>query len=140
MLSEDKEVVMPDNKPGTFMWNELVTTDPAASTAFFANVVGWSAEDMPMPGQEGEVYTIWKAGDAQAGGMFKMQGPHFEGVPPHWMAYIRVANVDDAAAKVEPAGGKVVVPPTDIPGIGRFCVVTDPAGAAVSLMTPAESG
>ena len=131
---------MPDNVPGKFIWNELATTDPETSKAFFAKVVGWSTEDMPMPGQEGETYTIWKAGDDQTAGMFRMQGPQFEGVPSHWMAYIHVADVDAAASEVEPAGGQVVVPPTDIPGIGRFCVIADPTGAHVSLMTPAPRG
>jgi predicted enzyme related to lactoylglutathione lyase len=44
--------------------------------------------------------------------------------------------VDACAAKVEPAGGKVAAPPFDIPGIGRMCVIIDPQGAALALMTP----
>jgi len=127
---------------GTFMWNELVTTDPDACAKFFAEVVGWDTDAMPMPagGSEsaGDTYYIWKQGDEQAGGMFKMVGDQWQGVPPHWSSYVHVDDVDAAAGKVPGAGGTVLVPPTDIPNIGRFCVVQDPTGATVSLMTPAQ--
>jgi predicted enzyme related to lactoylglutathione lyase len=55
--------------------------------------------------------------------------------PPHWMTYIAVDDVDQSAAKVWELGGKVCVPPTDIPNTGRFCVVNDPSGATFSLIT-----
>lgn len=120
---------------GEFVWNELVTTDPERCKQFYGEVVGWTAVDMPMPpGGAPGVYTLWKVGDKQIGGMFRMGGPQFEGVPPHWMAYIAVDDVDAAAAKVEPAGGRVLFPPTDIEGVGRFCTIQDPTGGFVSLM------
>ncbi len=50
------------------------------------------------------------------------------------MGYITVADVDAAAKKTTSLGGKVIVPPTDIPNVGRFCMITDPTGAHVSLM------
>ena len=68
------------------------------------------------------------------GGMFKMSGEQFKGVPPHLMGYITVVDVNAAAKKVPSLGGKVHVPPTDIPSVGRFCMITDPTGAHVSLM------
>jgi len=51
------------------------------------------------------------------------------------MPYVAVRDVDAAAARVESLGGKVCVPPTDIPNVGRFCVVNDPTGASISLLT-----
>ncbi len=84
-------------------------------------------------------YTIWVAGNTDAGGMFKLDENHMgEKMPSHWMAYVSVADVDATAAKVENLGGQIRVPPRDIPGVGRFCVITDPTGAWVSLMTMAE--
>ena len=79
------------------------------------------------------VYTLWKAGDKGAGGMMQMIGPQFEGVPPHWMSYVAVDDVDAAAAKAAELGGEIKVPPMDIPGIGRFAVFADPQGAHLSL-------
>ncbi len=123
-----------------FIWNELATPDPEASKAFYATVVGWSAADAPMPESPGSVYTLFKNGDTDVGGMIRMEGPQWQGIPPHWLAYIGVDDVDATVAKVEPAGGKVLHPPTDIPGVGRFCVIADPLGAAVALMTMTPAG
>ena len=120
---------------GNFYWNELVTTDPGRCNAFYGTVLGWTSRDMDMG--EGGTYTMFQANGTDVGGMFKMQGPQFEGVPPHWMGYIAVDDVDAAVAKVEGAGGAVKAPPFDVPGVGRIAVITDPTGAAISLMTPA---
>jgi predicted enzyme related to lactoylglutathione lyase len=51
----------------------------------------------------------------------------------HWATYITVNDVDEAASKVEPAGGTVIVPPTDM-GPGRFAVLQDPQGAVFSVI------
>lgn len=118
---------------GAFGWNELVTTDTGAARKFFGSLLGWTFEEMPMPGGGGS-YVVASAGDTRVGGMFKMEGENFKGVPPHWMGYITVKDVDGAAKKAASLGGKVVMPPTDIPGVGRFTLITDPTGAHVSLM------
>ncbi len=117
-------------KHGTFCWNELVTKDEQAAGKFYSELLGWKLVDS---GMEGMKYTLLKAGDKDAGGMMQIQKEWGE-VPSHWMSYIAVDDVDALAAKVESLGGKVCVPPTDIPKVGRFCVVTDPTGANVSLM------
>jgi len=61
--------------------------------------------------------------------------PQAQGAPPHWGAYVTVDDVDATARRAEELGGKVLVPPQDIPGVGRFCVVQDPQGAVISAMT-----
>ncbi|MDP7668077.1 MAG: VOC family protein [Rhodospirillales bacterium] len=122
------------------MWNELVTSDRDACREFYGALLGWTTKEMPMPEGAGPgAYTIWVAGNTDAGGMFKLDENHMgEKMPSHWMAYVSVADVDATAAKVENLGGQIRVPPRDIPGVGRFCVITDPTGAWVSLMTMAE--
>ena len=121
---------------GTFIWNELATSDVDGAKAFYSGLLGWKAEDMPMPGGGG-TYTILKNGDAMAGGMFRMEGDAFKGVPPHWMSYIEVDDVDAAAAKVTELGGQVMQPPFDVPDVGRITVLSDPQGAVVALMKSA---
>jgi|SRR5580704_14665 predicted enzyme related to lactoylglutathione lyase len=59
---------------------------------------------------------------------------------PPWAAYIEVADCDSAAAKLQRLGGKVHMPPTDIPNIGRFAAVADPQGASFNLFKPQQSG
>jgi predicted enzyme related to lactoylglutathione lyase len=120
---------------GTFMWNELATPDPERAKAFYGEICNWGAREMDMPGGDGK-YTLWRLGDKDVGGMMKMEGPQWKGIPPHWMTYIAVDDVNVAAKKVKKLGGEVKVEPFDIPGIGRMCVITDPTGATVSLMTP----
>jgi predicted enzyme related to lactoylglutathione lyase len=48
---------------------------------------------------------------------------------------VTVDDVDAVAAKVKAGGGNVLVPPTDVPQVGRFCVFADPQGAVISAIT-----
>ncbi|MDY7108102.1 MAG: VOC family protein [Planctomycetota bacterium] len=116
---------------GTFCWNELMTPDAGAAKRFYGELLGWTSEDMDM-GEMG-TYTLFRKGDQHVGGMMPMVGDCWEGVPPHWMSYVAVDDVDASTKKAEQLGGKVCVPPTDIPNVGRFSVITDPTGATISL-------
>ena len=118
-------------KNGHFSWNELMTTDAAKAGEFYTKLLGWTTQDMPMPSG---TYTLFKQGDDMVGGMMQItqeMGP----VPPMWGGYITVANVDESAKKAEQLGAKIIVPPMDIPTVGRFCTIADPTGSAVSLIT-----
>ena len=114
---------------GTFSWFECGTTDAAAAKEFYSSVFGWTAVDRPMPGD----YTILKKGDDDIAGLYEMNGPMFEGVPPHWMSYVTVDDVDKRAAKVESLGGKLLGPPMDVPGVGRIAFVEDNTGGKIAL-------
>ena len=116
---------------GKFVWYELMTTDTKAAEAFYKSVVGWSARDAGMPGMD---YTLFSAGDHQIAGLMAMpDGARDMKVPPAWLGYVGVDNVDETAAKVSAEGGTVHRAPEDIPNIGRFAIVTDPHGAAFAL-------
>jgi predicted enzyme related to lactoylglutathione lyase len=115
---------------GEFCWNELATTDAEAAKKFYADLFGW---EYKVGDVEGVAYSEIMVGGRPVGGIHQM-GAEFSGAPPHWTAYVAVSDVDAAARKVEELGGKVCVPPTDIPNVGRFCVINDPAGATMSLI------
>ncbi|HWG73157.1 MAG TPA: VOC family protein [Acidimicrobiales bacterium] len=123
------------NEPGSFGWNELATSDIEAAKAFYGRVFGWEGatqESGPM------IYTEWKLDGASVGGMIEI-GPQFPpGMPPCWMVYFMVDDCDAAAATVTDLGGKVMVPPMDIPP-GRFSLVADPHGAAFYVMKAAAA-
>ncbi|MBD3257375.1 VOC family protein [candidate division GN15 bacterium] len=122
-------------KAGHFSWNELMTTDTDKSGKFLTELLGWDTQEMPMP--QG-TYTVFKVGDAMVGGMMGItedMGP----MPPMWGSYVTVDDVDASAKKAEELGGKIIVPPTDIPNVGRFCCVADPAGAGLNLITYSQS-
>ena len=61
-------------------------------------------------------------------------------LPSHWMTYFSVDDCDARAHKANQLGGKVCVPPTDIPPVGRFSVVTDPQGAVFSIIKLSNAG
>ena len=127
---------------GAFCWNELSTTDSDAAIKFYAELLGWEIKSSKMEGAcEGApadappmVYNEIVVGGQHVGGIYKM-GPEFGGAPSHWMSYVAVDDVDARAAKAAELGGKLCVPPTDIPNVGRFCVVNDPTGAVIALIT-----
>ena len=121
-----------------FVWYEFMSSDVAASKAFYSKVVGWSTEDMPMPGM---TYTLLRIGDTQVGGMMKLpQEGIAAGMRPGWVGYVRVDDTDRAAAKAQQLGSKILMPPTDIPNVGRIAMISDPQGAALYLFKPAQAG
>jgi predicted enzyme related to lactoylglutathione lyase len=115
---------------GEFCWYELGTTDPEAAKRFYGMLFDWQAEDMPMP--EG-TYTLVRLRGEDQGGIYKLQGPHFEGVPPNWLAYVAVDDVDGDSRQAAALGGTVVMGPLDVPDVGRIAVIRDPEGAVIAL-------
>jgi len=116
---------------GAFSWNELMTTDVDAAKEFYGKLFGWKHEDMPTNDM---IYTMAKAGDTEVAGIMAMPAEAGD-MPPMWGAYVTVDDVEASAKQVEALGGKVVIAPQDIPEVGRFCVICDPQGAALSLIT-----
>jgi predicted enzyme related to lactoylglutathione lyase len=118
---------------GEFVWYELATTDPAAAATFYNTVVGWTAE--PVPQMQ---YTIFEASGARVAGLMPLPDQaRAQNVPPHWVGYLHVDDVDLAAKRAEHAGAVLRYGPEDIPNIGRFAVMTDPDGAPFDLFKPA---
>ena len=128
------EYKMPAN--GAFCWNELATTDLESAQNFYKTLLGWEIKESKATGEcEGSmVYNEIVVAGQHVGGIYKM-GPEFGQAPSHWMAYVAVDDVDAKARQVWELGGKVRVPPTDIPNVGRFCVINDPTGATIALIT-----
>jgi predicted enzyme related to lactoylglutathione lyase len=117
---------------GALCWNECLTTNIDKAAKFYATVFGWKPTPVEMGA--GPAYTLMKlAGtDENAGGMMATP-PDMRGVPSHWLAYIGTGDVDASAKKVTELGGKILVPPMDIPNVGRFAVAQDPIGAGFAL-------
>ena len=117
---------------GVFSWNELLTKDVEASKRFYTELIGWTAEDMEMPGG---TYTVFKVNGEQVAGMMKMpEQVEQMGAPTYWGAYISVDDVDAIAARVEAMGGKILAPPMDAEGVGRFATLQDPQGAVFGIL------
>ncbi len=111
---------------GRFVWYELMTKDKDKALEFYKGLFGWNVNEYDM-GELGK-YPMIGVGETWLGGVVTLRQ---ENVPPHWIAYVTVPDVDAAARKTEQLGGKVYVPPTDVPNVGRFTVIADPQGAAI---------
>jgi predicted enzyme related to lactoylglutathione lyase len=126
--------------PYGFCWDELMSPDPEAAAAFYGAVFGWRVERVEMPGF-GSYWLLKRTGvkdemgaDRNAGGVMKLP----PGVPQAaWITYLVAPDADATAEKVKALGGRVLMPPMDIPGVGRFFSAMDPQGAAISFLTPA---
>jgi predicted enzyme related to lactoylglutathione lyase len=79
-------------------------------------------------------YTMVKATGEDVGGIMAMP-PQAKGAPAHWGIYVTVDDVDATAKLAEQMGAETIVPPTDIPNVGRFCTFQDPQGALISIIT-----
>ena len=124
---------------GTFVWNELLTTDPGSCGPFYTRIMPWQQESMTMPGPEGEMtYHLFKRSDQKDGcGMMEM--PPGSEAPSHWLPYVAVEDVDAAVERGQGLGAAVHCPPTDIPNVGRFAVLADPQGACFAVYRQAEN-
>jgi len=120
----------PMKQHGAFSWNELMTNDIDGARTFYTKMFNWELEniDNEMP------YTLAKIGGQESAGMMTMP-PEAGGMPPSWGAYVTVDDVEASAKQAVELGGKVLVAARDIPDVGRFCVISDPQGATLTIIT-----
>ncbi len=119
-------------KAGDFAWEELLTSDPEAAAAHYAKVLGYEVDTVDM-GEIGSYRLLKVSGTGLAGVMAMPPGVE---APPHWLPYILSEDIDATFAKAVELGGKGFMPPMDIAGVGRICVVADPLGAAIAAFKP----
>ncbi len=118
--------------PGSLVWNELMSTDFKAGAAFYVKLFDWTTTVMSMPGMD---YTIFEREGKGVGGGMQIS-PDMGPMLSNWLPYFAVSDCDGTSALATTLGAKVVRPPTDIPDVGRFAVIVDPAGAAFAILHP----
>lgn len=121
---------------GAFSWCELLTSDVVEAKRFYGKLFGWDLETAPMPGVD---YTLVKYGGEQMGGIMAIP-PACEDARPFWGVYVTVDDVDATAKLTVEMGGKVCNGPHDIPQVGRFCVLQDPQGAVLNVISYLKEG
>lgn len=115
------------NTVGAMLWNELMTPEPEKAMDFFNKLLGWEFK------QDGDRdYWMIINNGRMNGGIFKL-GDDLANVPPHWIPYYNVADLDTSIEKVKAHGGAVHMT-GEADGVGRFAVIADPQGAALYLM------
>lgn len=116
---------------GRFVWYELLTTDMAAARAFYANVIGWEAQDASASDL---AYSLFTAARTPVSGLMELpEQARRMGATPRWVGYVSVNHVDATADLIRHLGGALYVPPTNS-NIGRIAVVADPQTATLALV------
>lgn len=119
------------NEHGALVWNELATKDTEKAKEFYTEFFGWGVDDMDMNG--GMIYTAFMNSDRPAAGMIAITADMGD-MPSVWSVYFAVDDCDKGVEEAKSLGGEVVVPPTDIPEVGRFSFLKDSQGAVFAII------
>lgn len=101
---------------GAFSHVDLISKDTEKSIRFYEKVFGWKFDDM------GGGY-MFTAPAALPTGALRPADP---GESPGTLSYIQVKDISKTLKEAEAAGGKVIVPKTEIPNFGHFAVILAP--------------
>ncbi|MCY3798459.1 MAG: VOC family protein [Chloroflexi bacterium] len=122
---------------GTFSWADNTSTNADAAKAFYMDLFGWGALDLPIG--EDMFYTMFQnEGEHAAGFAAMMPDMQAQGIPSHWTNYVSVDDVDAMAEVVTANGGTIVFGPMDIFESGRMLQFIDPTGAQLGLWQPKD--
>ena len=119
-----------------WIWAELWARDQRTAADFYKAVIGYEARVI----REGddEAYTVLTIGMGAGKGNGKNVSTGIVTLPwpdvlPHWLPYLRVANVADAISRIKQAGGYVLLPPRQEFDDGTVAIVSDPTGGAFAI-------
>ena len=101
---------------------EIPAADPEQAKSFYGDVFGWTFQDVPLG--DG-TYTLYMTGEGGIGG--GIWNPP-DGMPRQVINYVNVEDLEPIRQKAVKAGGTVVLPEQEIPGIGWFSLIADPDG------------
>lgn len=119
----------PASTLGRFVWHDLSTDDLPAAQRFYRELLGWEFRNSTRLGRP---YVVATHKGRLVGGLVPVT-PVADQEVSQWVAYAEVADVESAVAAIEKAGGRTLVPPTDVPSAGRAAVMIDPQGAPLGV-------
>ena len=120
--------------PGIVTWQDLTIEDAERIRDFYQSVAGWTSSPVQMGGYAD--YTMLADG-APIAGICHARGGNTD-LPPQWLIYITVDDLDHSVEECQRLGGSLVTPPRSFAG-GRYCVIKDPAGAVCALYQPSDA-
>lgn len=121
---------MGTHKLGEVAWIDLTVNDASGIKNFYQDIVGWKTEEVPMEGYS-DFAMISSESEQAVSGICHARGPNAE-LPPMWLPYFLVSDIETAVEKVTAQGGELI---TLIKSMGndKYVVIKDPAGAACAL-------
>lgn len=120
---------------GTFVWNELASNDIEKAKAFYAETLGWSYDEFPLP--DGP-YWVAKSGEWYVCGLGGLEIGAIPGATSYWFSFLEVDDLDSRVAAALDKGAILIRAPHEVPNVGRIAVLRDPTGAAIGWMTSAK--
>ena len=125
------------NQIGAIGWADLTVENAEQVRDFYRHVAGWEVAPLDMGGYSD--FTMLAPGtDQPVAGVCHARGANAD-LPPVWLVYITVADLDKSVQQCLRRGGEVVAGPKGGLGQDRYCVIRDPAGAVAALYEPAPS-
>lgn len=119
---------------GSIIWADLTIPNAEIVKSFYSNVIGWRPEPVSM-GNYNDFSMVSPDSGRTITGICHSRGVNAD-LPPQWLIYFTVNDVDESAEKCKNSGGKVIAGPRDMGRYGRYCVIQDPAGAVAALFSP----
>lgn len=126
----------PNKTIGTIGWTDLTVEHAEQVRDFYQAVTGWQATPLDMGGYSDFMMSDPMNGNPVAG-VCHARGGNAQ-LPPVWLIYINVADLEKSIANCVALGGQVIAEPKEYGGQGRYCVIRDPAGACAALFEPAR--
>lgn len=121
---------------GAIVGTDLTVDNAEEVRDFYAAVVGWDVE--PLAVEDHDDYVMKSPSGEWVAGVCHRKGPNAD-LPPQWLVYVAVADLEQSIARCIELGGTAVTPIKDL-GEGRvYVVIQDPAGAVLALAGPAPS-
>ncbi len=130
----ESEVDLPDREqPGMFSWHELNTTDYEKAWTFYQALFDWEPTTSMDMGPMGTywMYQDKSSGGNSIGGMCNVA--KVQNIPPSWLYYITVDNVDTTIERIKSKNGKILNGPMEVPGGGKIAQCVDPQGVAFAI-------
>lgn len=120
------------NQPnfGEFCWNELATPNLQAAKDFYGKMFGWQFAEHDMGDY---TYTMIKKNNKDLGGIWSIPKEQQKQIPPHWMTYILVEDLEAALEQAKKHGATIMKGATPAGEMGRFGVIVDPTGAHIAF-------
>lgn len=124
------------DEDGTLCWAENMTNDLEKSKKFYQDFFAWTGTEMDM-GEAGTYHMLGLSPEAPSCGMMPIS-PEMGPIPPHWLAYFLVDDLDATLARATGLGAVEVLSTTPLPGGSRFAVYADPQGAHLGIYQNGE--
>ena len=120
---------------GRIAWLDLTVPDASATRDFYAQVVGWSAQDVEMEdgGDRYTDYNMLGEDGSPAAGICHARGVNLD-LPPVWMLYLPVGELAESLHRVEEGGGRVLKEARGTDGRLAYAAIQDPVGVCLALM------